>query len=115
MNTAKVYVTQIPARRENGAWVPTVDIVPAREFGELKIIIPSGINLPTAEIAVEQVRKGLLEFKPESDYLLLLGDPLLIVAATAIIASDASLKLMPLKLLKWDRRQSRYFDYSLFV
>jgi hypothetical protein len=105
---AKVYITQLPARREGNAWVPTVDVTPAREFGELIYLIPHGMNFPEAEMVEPQLVAGLANFKAE-DYLLPMGDPVVMAAAGAVLGALRK----PFKLLKWDRIAKRYQVYNL--
>lgn len=104
-----VFVTQIPSRMERGAWVPTVDISPAKAFGNLRIIIPSGLNFASAEDAIVQLRGGLQTFNPEKDYLVPLGDPTVMVVAAAILGREHN----SFRLLKWDRDARQYFPYEV--
>ena len=69
-----VYITQIPSRREGTTWVPTVDVAPAREHGELKVILPSGLNYPEAAPAIALLKKALAVFEPQLDFILPVGD-----------------------------------------
>lgn len=101
----KVFVTQIPGRRENDAWVPSIDISPAKEFGDLEIIFPVGYNFPSLEIALPKLRERLSTFLP-GDYLLALGDPTLMMAASALLGRQ----LNQFEILKLDRRLQRYFS-----
>ena len=104
-----VYVTQIPSRVENGAWVPTIDISPAREYGELEVMLPSGMNAPTAEFIARQFRTALSNFNPHEDYLLTAGDPVAMVVAAAILGGRGN----PFMMLKWDRHAKRYLSYEI--
>jgi hypothetical protein len=89
---------------ENGAWIPTIDVSPASQLGELKVLLPSGFNYPTADEVVPQLKNALRDFDPDNDYLLSVGDPLVIAAASALIAYEHDY----FRLLKWDRQQRRY-------
>lgn len=108
MSSGSVYVTQVPARREGASWVPTVDITAARDFGDIRLLVPSGMNQSTTDDAVYQMKAGLKEYTAE-DYLLLLGDPVLIGAAVAVLAP----RFTKLNLLKWDRKNMKYNLYVL--
>jgi len=104
-----VYITQIPARIENNAWVQTVDVTPAKVFGELNIMLPSGMNFADASSVVDQLRSKLQHFDPDHDYLLSLGDPVVISVACALIGYEHDY----FRLLKWDRNQRRYIPYEV--
>lgn len=110
-DSSRVYVTQIPARLEGGNWVPIMDISPAGEFGELKIMLPSGMNFHAAAPAVQQLREQLREFRGDKDYLLPLGDPLIMAAAAALIARREPM----FRMLKWDRYTRLYHAYEVKV
>ena len=104
-----VFVTQIPARRQGAAWVPTIDLTPAREYGELSVILPSGLNYPEMSQLRTLLRASLTTFKPSEDFLLPLGDPAVQASACAILGAEFG----RFQLLRWDREQRRYFDYEI--
>lgn len=105
-----VYVTQVPSRIDKDRkWIPTVDLAPAATYGELKILLPSGMNFHAAAPAVEQMRADLRAFRPTEDYFLPLGDPLVMAAAAAILGRTQS----HFKMLKWDRRAHCYHEYTV--
>lgn len=104
MDNPKVYVTQIPARLEGGAWVPTVDISPAAEHGDVKILLPSGMNFHASSSVVKQLREGLRPFRDDVDFLLPLGDPLVMVLASALLGK----RWGSFQMLKWDRFTRTY-------
>lgn len=115
-----VYVTQIPSRYESQigtdgknirVWVPIVDVTPAKLFGEINIMLPAGLNYPDAQSVAIQLRKILINFNPDTDYLLALGDPVVISVASALIGYDHGY----FRLLKWDRRASSYNSYQIEV
>lgn len=104
----KVFVTQLPSRIEDGAWVPSVDISPAKEFGDLVFVLPPGLNHPTAETIMPQLHSKLFTFTPE-DYLLPMGDPVVMAAAAAWLGS----RMEAFKMLKWDRITRRYNVFTI--
>lgn len=107
MSQSIVFVTQIPARLEGGGWVPIMDISPAADFGEVKVMLPSGLNFHAAAPVVQQLREHLREFRSDKDFLLPLGDPLVMAAAAAVIAR----RLPNFRMLKWDRFTRSYHPY----
>lgn len=106
-----VFITQIPARLDFGSWIPTVDVTPAKAFGEIHLMVPSGLNYPDGKMATQQLRKSLINFDPQTDYLLALGDPVLASVASALLAYEHG----HFTLLKWDRQQRIYVPYKIEV
>lgn len=105
----KVYVTQIPARMVGRAWVPTVDISPASQFGEIKVCLPSGLNFHAPVPVIRQLRDELHEFNGQEDYFLPLGDPLVMAVAAAMIGRREA----KFRMLKWDRNMRHYLVYDV--
>lgn len=106
----RVFITQLPSRMEGGGWVPTVDVTPAKEHGDLLFMIPPGMNQPTGQGTIEQLRSKLRDFGAE-DFLLPMGDPILMVAASAMLGARGEM----FKVLKWDRQTRRYQVYVVHV
>lgn len=111
----RVFVVQVPSRREAGEWVPKYDLSAAEAFGELVPILPPG-NVPIDPAAsMPRLREALRTFDFRSDHLLLLGDPVAIARATAALCcrrafleEAAGASLPPISVLKWDRRAGGY-------
>lgn len=104
----KVFITQLPSRLEQGSWVPTVDVSPAKEHGELVFLVPPGLNAPTMDGVVDQLRRKLATFS-DGDALLPLGDPILMATACAILGA----RQQTFRVLKWDRPSRRYYAFSI--
>lgn len=104
---SRVFAVQQPTGRDpSGAIKPTMDLSPAREFGELRFVLREWEN-PFADIAatVAEVRRVLgQEFGPE-DWLLLVGNPVLI-AIVASVAAEVNCGVLP--MLQWNRSDHRY-------
>lgn len=109
LEKSKVYITQIPARLEASRWIPIVDVSPAKEYGELKVMLPAGINFHAAAPVIQQLRDELRDFRGDEDYLLPIGDPLVMAAAAALIARREP----SFKMLKWDRYSRKYLCYKV--
>lgn len=79
----------------------------AEEFGEVSFLQPFGqVDI---DIATRVIDAKLQDIN-EQDYLLLVGDPVLI----AIAASLASDYLMGVyKVLRWDRKEAKYFPLTI--
>lgn len=108
-----VFITQIPSRIEQRitgpVWAPIVDVSPAKLFGDLCIMLPSGMNYSDAALVVRQLREPLKTFDPDKDFLLAVGDPVVIAVASAMVGYDHEY----FWLLKWDRQQRRYIPYEV--
>lgn len=110
----RVFVVQVPARREAGEWVEKFDLSPAERFGELVRVLPYG-NVPIEpEPSVDRLRRAFADYDFASDHLLLLGDPVAIARAVAVLCArrafleEADGRRLPISVLKWDRRGGCY-------
>lgn len=97
----KVFIPQMPSRFDHSTnlWIPTVNIAPAKRFGELQIILPPGASRTSMQLCVRALEDALEDFGGE-DVLVALGDPTLYAIAAAIVARKTG-GLM--RMLKWDR------------
>jgi hypothetical protein len=101
-----VYIVQEPRRknRETGEWVSAFDLTPAAEHGELQFLLPSGPVMLNPQPMINKLRMKLCNFT-DDDYILPVGDPVAIVAATAVAAS---FNRNQVALLKWESRRGCY-------
>ena len=99
-----VYVIQQPA--------PNINILSASDFGYLVICLPNRDQaiLSTAPY-VQKMIKNLQDFRKE-DYLLAVGDPI-IICLSGIIASDNTNGQF--NMLKWDKREYRYYPLEVDI
>lgn len=107
MRSARAFIVQEPVKFEptSNAWVRSVDVRPAREWGELEFLLPGNHLLPQdPSAAIEALRAKLADFS-DDDYLVLVGDLALVGYAVAL-AADANEGRVA--TLKWDRTQRRY-------
>lgn len=105
----RVFVVHQPTGRDKttGAIKPTMDLSPAREFGDLRFILREWEN-PFTDIdaTVAEVRRVLEgEELDAEDWLLLVGNPVLIgiVSAVAVELAEGVLRM-----LQWNRSEHRY-------
>ena len=89
--------------------VPKFNVLPARKYGELELMLPPGQITLSAGPTVNRLKHKLRNFT-DMDYLLLIGDPLAIGLAVAI-ASNANRGNV--RLLKWDRQEKQYYSLSV--
>ena len=99
-----VYVVQEPDSSKN--------ILSASDLGTLEFILPARENMmfsPTPTIT--RIKKALKEFNDE-DFLLLIGDPAAIGVAVHIALQNNRQKA---RLLKWDKREYRYYPVEVTI
>lgn len=112
--TAKVYITQVPHRRDRdtGAFVPSVNIAPASEHGELVVMMPPRAAFHATGDLVRQMREHLKDYDYEAgDCLVALGDPAIIAVACAILGKMHG----RFTVLKWDKNVGRYLPAHVVV
>ena len=97
-----VYVVQQPA--------PNINILSASDFGYLVICLPNRDQaiFSTAPY-VQKMKKNLQDFRKE-DYLLAVGDPVIIGISTAIVSEVTAGQF---NILKWDKREYRYYPLEV--
>ena len=108
MSERIVYVVQeVPGSQ---AGTPKINIVGAREYGEVKSLLPelSQIIFSPGPL-IFKLRKLLKDFRPD-DYLLLTGDPAIIGVACSIVSDITNGKY---NLLKWDRQERKYYPIKI--
>lgn len=105
---SRVFVVHRPTGKDkdSGEIIPTMDLSPAQEFGDLKFILREDRN-PFKNIQgamAETVEYLETEGFSQDDWLLLVGNPTLI----AIVASAATMMVDKLRVLQWDRNGRKY-------
>ncbi len=94
-------------RKVRGEWRRIHDLSPALIYGKIKIMVSGDQYLPLSiQPIVWEFKKKLKDFS-DNDYLLLVGDPVLIGIATAIASNVNRGKV---NFLKWDRETSAYVN-----
>jgi hypothetical protein len=103
---SKVYVPQIPSRYDGGTnlWIPTINIKPAEQFGEVVVMLPPAAARSGIDACAAVIAERMSEFGAE-DYLVAVGDPTLYAIAAVHAARRAD---GVLRMLKWDRLKSGY-------
>ena len=108
MSERIVYLVQdVPGTQ---AGTPKINIVGAREYGEIKSLLPelSQIIFSPGPL-IFKLRKLLKDFRPD-DYLLLTGDPAIIGVACSIVSDITNGKY---NLLKWGRQERKYYPIKI--
>jgi|TARA_R100000482_G_scaffold42448_2_gene14760 hypothetical protein len=89
---------------------PGKNILKATSFGHIEVLLPANTNIMFSSIPViRSLKRKLLKFDSELDYLLLIGDPSAIAVCGAIIAT----KTQKFNVLKWDRETQVYYPVTL--
>lgn len=101
-----VYAPHVPARRDSGSgiWTPTIDLAPAREFGDIVEMLPRHANRAQIAPCLKALHAALKNFTRD-DFIIAVGDPTLIGAACVIAAQKTNGYL---RMLRWDRRDANY-------
>jgi hypothetical protein len=102
-----VYVVQETMRRIRGEWRRIHDLTPALIYGKLQFLVDGQQYLPISVQPIIRELKTKLKNYSDIDYLLLIGDPVLIGLATLIAAEMNRGKV---NFLKWDRETSQYLE-----
>ena len=103
-----VYVLQELPGTKAGA--PKINIMSASKYGKFKFLLPefSQIIFSPGPL-VYKLRQGLKNFTT-TDYLLLTGDPAIIVVAGSILNEITNGKY---SLLKWDKQDRIYYPIKI--
>lgn len=102
----KVYVPQVPSKYDTATklWVPSVNLDNAKQYGEILVMLPPNANRLHINPLITALREQMKDFSAE-DYIVAVGDPSLIAAASCIAVRRTNGLL---RILKWDRLSSSY-------
>lgn len=106
-NGVTVWVTQIPNRRDKAtqALVPAVNISPASEHGQIRVLMPPNASFFATGDLINQIRSGLRDYSFErGDSIICLGDPAIIAVVGSIMAQQTA----RYTVLRWDKNIGRY-------
>lgn len=82
----------------------------ALAYGDLTILESRDYPLfADGRPVIERLRAKLSDFNPDEDYLLLVGDPVIMSLCFDIIASAFKF----VRVLKWDRQATRYVPINI--
>ena len=97
-----VYVVQQPA--------PNINILSASDFGYLVICLPNREQaILSTTPYVHKMRKNLRDIRSQ-DYLLAVGDPVIIGISTSMVSKATNGRY---NMLKWDRQEKRYYPLEI--
>ena len=102
-NEGVVYVCQQPFR--------FVDLSDALRYGRLQYLLPPGDITAGVAPIVRQLKSDLKDFS-DADYILAIGAP----AAIAMVGAIASkVNHGNIKVLTWDKKESRYYAIEVSI
>lgn len=114
INKPRVFVTQIPNRRDpsTGAMKPVFDILPAAEYGEIKVLMPASFSLFQTSEMIKQLRNELLDYDfVRGDCVVPTGDPAIIFSVGAVLAEQHR----KIRILKWEKSVNRYVPVEVVL
>lgn len=86
------------------------NLLPATAFGDLVFLLPPGAQVSFSPGPMVIRMERFLRTFNDSDFLLLIGDPAAMGIAGALAAKHNNGKF---KLLKWDKREMKYYPISV--
>lgn len=107
-----VYVVQQPQRwnHEKQAMESAFDVVEAEEFGDLVYLLsPMAKPFNVEDSILGQIKEGLARFCDE-DYLLLIGNPVLIGITCTVAAGQNNGSV---RLLQWSGKNKKYIPITV--
>lgn len=110
---AKVFIPQIPSRRDPATkiWVPTINIKPAEEFGDIVELLPAGSQFFPSQEMKRLIKQRLHEEDlGADDYFIAAGSPTAMMVTAAIAARRLN---GCLNILLWDGATSTYSAHAL--
>lgn len=110
---SKVYAPQVPSKYDPATklWLPSINLDPAKIFGEVVVMLPPNANRLHINPLIVALRDQMKEFT-ENDYIVAVGDPSLIAAASCIAVRKTGGLL---RILKWDRQTSAYIPVEVNI
>lgn len=88
--------------------IPVRDISRASQFGELVIVLESSKSISVTNNVQSEIKERMAEFK-DGDYIMALGDPV-VIAACVMHASKVTSRV---NMLKWNRDSKAYLHECL--
>lgn len=102
---SKVYIVQNPKRMNSEQeLVNKFDLTPAKKFGELVFLLSANAKPFNPRPIVKELKRKLIDFS-DNDYLLAIGNPLLMCWASALAAEANNGKV---RMLQWNGSSSKY-------
>ena len=108
MSERIVYLVQdVPGTK---AGTPRINIVGAREYGEVKSLLPELSQIIFSPGPLIYRLRPLLKDFNKDDYLLCTGDPAIIGITCSLVSDITNGKY---NLLKWDKQERTYYPIAI--
>lgn len=104
-----VYTVCEPTHKVGGVERVSMNLTPAGEYGDIEILMPQSQSMLAPVPTVRALKEKLRTFSDE-DYILPVGDPVLI-STVAMVAGEMNHGRV--KFLKWDKGLRRYFPIQV--
>lgn len=95
----KVFIVCEPTHTVDGVTVASVDLSPAAKFGATEVLVPFTQSM-LATVPTVRMLKEKLKYFSDEDYILPIGDPVL-MSTVAMVAGEQNGGRV--KFLKWDK------------
>lgn len=105
-----VYVCQLPCKFVKGQFVQTLNVNSAAKFGEIKEVCRPSFSIASLSPVQETIEKTLSRFDSENDYLLPVGDPLIIAKCISVLSK----KHKSFRILKWNKKAQSYSGHCVY-
>ncbi len=106
-----VYIVCEPTYKLSDHSIKQMDLTPAREYGDIEVLLPNSQSLLSPVPTVRILREKLKHFSDE-DYILPVGDPVL-MSTVAMVAGD--INNGKVTFLKWDKHVRKYIPITVDV
>lgn len=101
---SRVFVVCEPTRGYGSNCVKAMNLTPAAKWGEIIVVVPDAQSFISPAKTMLGVHDVLKDFC-DDDYVLPVGDPILMCSVAAVAMKNNSGKV---RFLKWDRRNQDY-------
>ena len=108
---SNVYCIVEPIRMEYGEPVPLFDLTPAAKYGEIKFLLKNNSSILNTVPLVRALKEKLSEYTKD-DYILPVGDPVIIGLVSAMISEKTG---GVFKVLKWDKKERVYLPVQIDI
>lgn len=116
MNEPRVFVPQVPVKFAGevegvAIFKPVFDLSTATVFGSITPVLGQNDNVMFLARLTAEINRKMSDFDCERDYFLAIGDPSLCAICAGLILR----KRTHFKMLKWDKRMTRYIVLDINV
>ena len=112
----RVYISREDRRRQNGRLLPGIDTSKATSFGRRIYVFDQDVKPWNPARAVKSAQEVLAEFDAGTDYLLLIGPPILCAIILTVAVDRARFdSYTHVRVLYWHQRLNTYEEVAVPV